>query len=340
MYTDDDLSKAVNRGIFTEQAVKQFRQLVVESKQSDIVDEENFRLVSGFNDIFVVIACALVLISTLMVFGTEHESLGLAICAGAAWGLAEFFVRIRKLALPAIVLLLAFTGACFGFVLSCFNAPTESHIALASVATVVAAFLHWKRFRVPITVAAGTVAAAGVVVAAVMSVTPEAKNWIMLPLFLCGVLAFALAMAWDISDRQRATYRTDVAFWLHLIAAPLIIHPVFSGLGILSGDADLVSTLVVLGLYLLMTLISLVIDRRAFMVSSLGYVVYALSKLFAAFGGVTESVAVTGIVIGSGLLLLSAFWHKARVQLVTRMPVAIRERVPVIQSAQWAAVAK
>src|SRR5438874_3733945 len=32
------------------------------------------------------------------------------------------------------------------------------------------------------------------------------------------------AMAFDASDRERATRRADCAFWLHLLAAPLIVH--------------------------------------------------------------------------------------------------------------------
>ncbi len=44
----------------------------------------------------------------------------------------------------------------------------------------------------------------------------------------CGLAVFAAAMAFDISDRERVTRRADCAFWLHLLAAPLIVHSLVS----------------------------------------------------------------------------------------------------------------
>ena len=59
MYSEEDLDLAVKQGVFTATSVEEFRELVASSKQTSVVDEENFRLVGGFNDIFIVIACAL-----------------------------------------------------------------------------------------------------------------------------------------------------------------------------------------------------------------------------------------------------------------------------------------
>ena len=60
-------------------------------------------------------------------------------------------------------------------------------------------------------------------------------------------------------------------------------------------------------------LTALAIDRRALLVSALAYVLYALNRLFEQFGAVELNVALTALVIGSALLMLSAFWHQARV---------------------------
>ena len=43
--------------------------------------------------------------------------------------------------------------------------------------------------------------------------------WLM---FVAGLGVFAFAMRWDLQDPERITRRSDVAFWLHLAAAPLI----------------------------------------------------------------------------------------------------------------------
>ena len=42
---------------------------------------------------------------------------------------------------------------------------------------------------------------------------------------IAGLGVFTLAMWWDRSDRVRQTRRSDVAFWLHLLAAPMIAAP-------------------------------------------------------------------------------------------------------------------
>ena len=47
---------------------------------------------------------------------------------------------------------------------------------------------------------------------------------------------------------------------------------------------------------------------------------YALTELFKQFGAVELNVALTALVIGSALLLLSAFWHQARRVVVTPLP--------------------
>ena len=52
----------------------------------------------------------------------------------------------------------------------------------------------------------------------------SSPDLVILPLvFAAGIAIFTYAMRWDISDRARQTRRSDVAFWLHLLAA---LHPI------------------------------------------------------------------------------------------------------------------
>jgi hypothetical protein len=141
---------------------------------------------------------------------------------------------------------------------------------------------------------------------------------------------FLFAMWWDSSDRTRTTRRSDVAFWLHLLAAPMIAHPIFSLLGLNSGSVSTGEALIVVGLYVLFGLTALAIDRRALLVSALAYVLYALTELFKQFGAVELNVALTALVIGSALLLLSAYWHQARRMIVKRLPATLQERLPAL----------
>ena len=328
MYTDEELNLAVKKGIFSEESVSAFREYVATSKNTPRVDEETFKLIGGFNDIFVVIACSLLLFSSWWVLSESNKSLGLLIFTALSWFLSEVFVRKRKMALPAIGLLLSFVGGVFAFLVSLFPNPNEWIVVLGAFLSAIAAYLHWLRFKVPITVAAGAAASVATLLALLASVFPALEDLMLLAVFICGIAVFFLAMYWDASDLERTTRKSDVAFWLHLLAAPLVIHPVFYTLGILGGDESLLNMLVVLVLYLLMTFVSIVVDRRAFMVSSLAYVIYALSSLIQNYGGVGYSFALTGVFMGSALLLLSAWWHPVRGLIVVRLPELISRYVP------------
>ena len=110
MYSDEELDSAVDAGVLSADAVRAFRDHVANQRKTVLVDEEQFRLVSSFNDIFVVIASALLLGAISAIGKAAADWLGPLGVAIAAWLLAEFFVRKRRMALPAIVLL----GACVG----------------------------------------------------------------------------------------------------------------------------------------------------------------------------------------------------------------------------------
>jgi hypothetical protein len=287
---------------------------------SPAVDEESFRLLTGFNDIFVAIAIALLLTSIGWLGGWVKTGLGGLGVAVAAWALAEYFTRVRRMALPSIILLLAFAGGVAATMIGTLvdinpdwsdqtNALIATGIALVTGG---ATWLHWKRFMVPITVAVGAASGVAALVALYVAVTHVSEDGIFPLVLIGGIGTFALAMWWDGSDLSRTTRRSDVAFWLHLAAAPMIAHSVFHMLGVFQGQIGVAQALIVMALYLVFAFIALAIDRRALLVSSLAYVLYALSMLFQQAGAVELSMAFTAFVIGSALLTLSAFWHPMR----------------------------
>ncbi|MEW9798298.1 hypothetical protein [Alteromonas sp. CYL-A6] len=332
MYTDEDLALAVKANIFTPDAVGQFRQHISEVRNTHAVDEENFRLINGFNDIFVVIASALLLASLAWLgFELYHPLAGVAVAVGS-WGLAEYFVNRRRMALPAIALLLSFLAGLFVIPIL-FEPQAKAYAFIASgLLTGVGALAHWVRFRVPITVAAGAGALAAGAIGAIAYFFPPAMYYVDTLALVFGLMIFGLAMYWDSKDTLRQTRASDVAFWLHLIAAPMIVHPIFSSLGVLDGHSNLVTSGVVLALYVLLAVISIAVDRRAIMVSALVYVIYAFSSLMENYGMVTYSFAVTGLCIGSSLLLLSAFWQGCRRGVLRFIPRHVQIKLPVLKA--------
>jgi hypothetical protein len=316
-----------------------------------VADEEHFRLVTGFNDIFVTIAAVLLLVAAAGIGSAITPGLGGVLVAASAWGLAEYFTRQRRMALPSIVLLLAFVGGCIAAPIEVIDStrPHFSNQVSALIAAGIAlvgagaAWVHWRRFMVPITVAAGTAAVAATAIALIAAglmptVTEDRAEQILLPLvFIAGLGVFAFAMRWDMSDRARDTRRSDVAFWLHLLAAPMIAHPLFHWLGVVEGDnIGAGAAIGVLAIYVLFGLVALAIDRRALLVSALAYVLIALTWLFREFGMVELNVAITGLVIGSALLSLSAFWSPIRRKVVAQLPGDVQARLPVTSLAMAA----
>ncbi|MCM8557346.1 hypothetical protein [Sphingomicrobium sediminis] len=358
MYSQQELDDAVAAGAITSDSANALRAFVANQRNASLVDEEHFRLITGFNDIFVTIAGAILLFAIGWIGQSMGDNMGLTfdgggpsplagvLLAAVSWGLALYFTAKRRMALPSILFLGGFLLGIFWTAGSLLAMMAESMIeqpgaraaavvlSISAAITAAAAYLHWKKFRVPITVAAGAVAAAGIVAgltAAMIgdSVAIETMMTIMLWVVLgLGLAIFAYAMKWDGSDPARVTRRSDVAFWLHLAAAPMIVHPVFSLLGLNDGNASIAEGFIVLVLYVALGIAALAIDRRALLVSALAYVLYALTELFREFGAVELNIALTALVIGSALLLLSALWHQARHKVVAMLPAGLQSKLP------------
>jgi hypothetical protein len=136
-------------------------------------------------------------------------------------------------------------------------------------------------------------------------------------------------MWWDISDTDRKTQRSDIAFWLHLLAAPMIAHALFAL--VVTGDGGEMSTssiALTLGLYAFFAVVAIMVDRRALLVSALAYVLIAMSSLFRDFGFIELGFAITALIIGSALLLLSAFWAPIRRMLLRILPSVVTVKLP------------
>ena len=128
MYSQQELDDAVASGVITAEAADALRSHIESLRSTAIPDEEQFRLITGFNDIFVSIAAAILLFAVGWIGQSIGQATGLVITdhgetgpsflaplavAATAWALALFFTARRRMALPSILLLLAFVGGVF-----------------------------------------------------------------------------------------------------------------------------------------------------------------------------------------------------------------------------------
>ena len=338
MYSDTDLDAAVAAGVLGADSATSFRQFVSQRRSQATADEENFRLTTSFNDIFVAIATLLILVAIGWLGRRADPVLGDTAIVAAAWGLAEYFTRVRGMALPSILLLLGFVGGAFLTGIDIVDAgilptggwPFQLRYGASAALAAFAALVHWRRFMVPITVAAGMNAAVTMILGLLLGFIPLLRDVVMPMILLGGLVVFAVAMFWDMQDRSRTTRRADVAFWLHLSSAPLMVHPVFAMLGIsVGGGSDIGRAGMAVALYCALAFVALAVDRRALLVSALAYVLYAMTALFRVAGSSSASFAFTALVIGSALLLLSAFWRSSRKIVVGLLLASVRTRLPV-----------
>jgi hypothetical protein len=349
MALHDDLRAAASAGLISADQVDTLGRFLVQ-RQADASatplpadDGERFKLIGGFNDLFVAIGIGLVYWALLSFLGAgtiASPVVLLGSSAVVAWGLAEVFTARMRLALPSILLALIFCVSAGGM-LAVFLSPgldsnlwdtmafaTSKVALLPGIAIFTASALHFWRFRVPIDVA---ILVASVLATLLTLFTQQNMAFALAhgnAIILCtGLIVFAIAMIFDMSDPTRRTWRSDAAFWLHMMAAPAIVHPAI--FGIAGGPTQLAqsSPPVILILFVIFSLVAIIIDRRALIVSALAYAGGAIGYYLNddLFGGTGFAVLALGAVI----LGLSAGWRSIRRIIVPLLPLGgLKAKLP------------
>lgn len=352
MISDTVLDLAVQKGLIERGQAIALRSLARQEEpepRPEPVEEERLRFITGFADIFVTIGLVLFLGSAAYLAGRYlGDGATSAFVAALAWAQAEFFTRRRRMALPSIVLLIVFTTAAFmalsnvlggeaGTVrprlgwLDVLVRPSREPLptALAAFGTAALAGLHYWRFRVPITIAAGAGALALTALMLLYAAAPDATAGLLNPILLgLGTIAFGLAMRFDLADPVRRTRRTDIAFWLHMLAAPLIVHSLFNMIGVGRGLIAPGSAALVLAIFLVLAAVAVIIDRRALLVSGLVYAGIAFASLVRSIGIADTTTPIAVLAIGGLVLLLSAGWGPLRARLLSVAPDGFVARLP------------
>jgi hypothetical protein len=365
MIDDDDLEAAVADGIITPAQLEALHKFVGSRKATaERADDERFRFMRGFNDFFF--AVGIVLFGVGIAFFAGTSSLMNLLAAILIWALAEFLVRRMRLVLPGILLVSLF--AFFVFRLTQVNWAALAHstglplrlppgfptrpnplldsfepiaIAVKALASALGATLFYLRFRLPfalLVIAGSLVMFVSTLFGPVLFPNTPAYSLILLT---CGLAVFAVAMYYDLSDRTRSTRLADCAFWLHLLAAPLIVHSLIRlllpGAAASAGPFGLtmttVSALTIFVIVAFLTAVAILIDRRALLVSTLIYlgtaIGYALTSAIRA--GTDNNASVffaTLVILGAMVLILGAGWQPLRRGVLRLFPPAFVNRLP------------
>lgn len=354
MIDQDDIRAAVGSGLLTERQAAALTALAHSrrgAREGLDPGDEPFELFRGFNEIFVMVGLGILAAGWAGVVGwTVYDRLETwrstaifysSISAVLLWLLSEYFIRRRRMVGPAILLSLMFAGnAIFGFVqqyAQIFMLVQEdySSLVLPGLLAVFAVFLFWLRFKVPFAMAliALGLFATALLAAATRSGSPRdltdifvfsAESSFAWITFALGVLTFGTAMYFDSSDPHRVTRRSAQGFWLHMVAAPMIINTV--ALSILSNETQSSYATILLAMAAF-AVVAIVIDRRSFLLAAIAYVVSVLLTLNPAL----ENSNGAGVILGLGVVLvfLGAFWASIRAILLNGLPLGrLRDYLP------------
>lgn len=338
MISPDDIRAAVGAGIVNEAQAASLKALSDSrrgARENLNAGDEPFELFKGFNEIFIVVGLMILASGwvTLHTFSVVTETanyrshIGMVTGIGAifVWLISEYFIRRRRMVAPAIALSIMFAAnSMIGFA-AYFAQPIMlvqqdySSLPTAMMLGIGALAVYWWRFRVPFAMALmalGLFAVALVIGADSAGVPTDVNDLFLLsskgPLawitLLVGVFIFAVAMYFDMSDPHRVTRRSAQGFWLHVVAAPALVNTI--ALTLLETDSHIALTLVLA----LFSLTAIIIDRRSFLITAIGYIV---TLAMTVFGG--EGAGLTVFLLGIFLVSLGAFWMPIRAAILATL---------------------
>ncbi|WP_244483470.1 hypothetical protein [Mesorhizobium sp. 1M-11] len=342
--------------------------------------EENLRLIGGGNDLFVTVGTILLTVGFYFVLNTLLPGQRLWIAALVAvfsWGLAEVVTRQHRMKLSSTVLSLFFViSLTVALGLEIFarypiqkpesiwqllalrqQASGAGYLFLGGIMAAVA--LYFWRFRVPILAGVFAISATllaflqtalllcdgvttGMVAPPRLEDMPELMRAALYMPLICGLIVFGTAVALDVYDRERRKIWSDCAFWLHVVSAPMLVHPLFimaTGQDVVMGriEPDANATIMLAILIIAFVYVALAIDRRSLLVPTLAYFgslgIYYLVNSTANSTGIPPFALIL-LVVGALIITFGAGWQHIR-RLIVRptLPTSVLEKLPPIKQA-------
>lgn len=357
-----DLENGVAEGIISVDQAERLKALAAKNRGEAIKyasDDEPFRLFRGFRDFFLALGLGIfsiglagLLLSKEILFplfgpsvlNSYSDAAVWLIFVVVGWLFAEWITRRLRLPLSSLVILgfIAFSAALMlrAFVQPSLQAAGLYNIQYPAMIGFFGAFLatclfYW-RFRLPFALFAIAASVVGLslplfeMLLGLVSVTPD----IRLMSGIAGLAVFFVALSYDMRDPNRLTRFSECGLWLHILAAPLMVHAFVGGF---QGAASINSVADILEIFCFVALlgfIALIIDRRALLVSSLLYFSVAIYRIVETGGTSTSSALLTTLVfVGAFMVFLGTGWTTIRNQLLKLLPdTTLKRRLPPLRA--------
>lgn len=300
------LQKAAEQNIIDSQQIEPLYQFIQQQPADAQSDnrEEPLKFIRSFGDVFIALGVILLVIGINMSHLSGYYNL---IPVVGFVAVAEWLVRVRRLALPGIAILLAILFFVNKAVTFDHEQATLFGLAILSLSSL----LFYLRYRMPFSLlplAAGLVA---------MVIIQLGIDVIEHPIIFVGLglIVFVAAMWFDSQDTQRRSHLSDSAFWLHLLAAPLIVHGAM--VSMLLSDQSWINAMnkemLMVLFFTSFFLVALLIDRRAMLISTQLYAIYALTQLLQGQLSSVQNVMIYVVMaLGLFVIFFGTYWYKTR----------------------------
>lgn len=337
-----DLRAAVAAGLVTEAQAAGLTALAHDraGKRAALpAEDEPFEFFRGFAEIFIALGLAILLggIALLLtIIGGVTVLIAIpAILALIAWWMAGYFTLKRRMNLPSMVLVSAYSS---GIYVSALTFLGQSSMGLRGVAfaaaaiTVGATALWFRRFRLPFSMFVLGVFALLATYALFTRYSPggdysSVEGWartfvpranLTLASLTFGVAAFVGAMAFDLRDPHRIGRHSATAFWLHLLAGAALVNTIAGHLYAGGGTQNVLPTAAALFVF---ALIALIIDRRSMLTAGVAYIAALIYWAVAGDGQASlRDWAKIMIILGSFFTVLGTWWVQLRAALMRVLP--------------------
>jgi len=334
----DDLRAAVSAGLINETQAASLTKLADERRGYRVATaeiDEPFELFKGFNEIFIVVGLIILYsgwtaITGIAAFsGSEDNSISFLIFGTLQVAVVSFmtiyFTLKRRMIAPSILLsiFLGLGAIQIGFaILQITSSPDTITLSVVGGTAAICLIAYWYVFRIPFSLMLSGLAVFAFAIGLFTTDTTQIKD--LSDLFLLstspsislitiglGMGAFIIALRFDMSDPHRVTRRSANAFWLHVLAAPAIVNSIALTL---YSNATLISFSLLAAFLIFIALVAVVIDRRSFLMSGIGYMI---ALVFTVLDG---GYGLVILLIGLGLVLLGSNWEKLRCKLMNSLP--------------------
>jgi len=300
------LRKAADKGIIQTDQIEPLVLFLQQQAAAPDIDsrEEPLKFIRSFGDVFITLGVVLlvVAISMLQLSGYYYfiPVVGFIV-------VAEWLVRVRRLALPGIAILISILFFVNKAIAFDHQDATIFGLGIFSLTSL----LFYLRYKMPFSLLP---LAAGLVAIAIIQIGVDViKHPIIFTGF--GLLVFIIAMWFDMRDTARESHLSDSAFWLHLLASPLIVHGAM--VSMLFSDQAWIQAMgkeaIIIIFFSAILLLALLLDRRAMLISTQLYMIYALTQLLQGQLNSTQNMLIYILMaVGLFVIFFGTYWYKTR----------------------------